>query len=299
MPNLPGTHILELKPGESLGPLSLDASLYAVLNTLIAEKAIFPRLNISFDPLSPVASPIFIDLEANGIRLRFDGESQHLQVIEVTDFSKLGIIYNDTNIRFLLHDGVDASRNGPPTFRLVYKTMGPTSPGQLDPATSTAQQTYILSYPGIAFKFPVEASTADSVPSGKSLLNVLHNAVPPCTASNILVFAGASWGSAEIAMRNPRPAEATVKARKMAVEEEEVVSFTEIVPNEKVVVHFVGGGKVELAYGVFGVQDAVTFLGAPDEIFNKSDHRLSIHNGHLSQEDKSPLSEGIHTLYLG
>jgi hypothetical protein len=100
MPNLPGTHILEVKPGESLGPLSLSTSLYATLNTLIMEKAIFPRLNISFDPLNPTSNPIFIDLEANGIRLRFDGESQHLQLIEITDFCKLGLLYKDTNIRF-------------------------------------------------------------------------------------------------------------------------------------------------------------------------------------------------------
>jgi hypothetical protein len=191
------------------------------------------------------------------------------------------------------------SRNGPPTFRLVYKTMGPTSPGQLVPATSASTQMYLLSYPGIAFKFPVQDIPSGSVPSEKTLLNVLHNAAPPCTASSMLIFAGTSWGEAEIALRHSPPLEIPVKGTKKtpSMDEDagdEVVQFAQIFPNEKVVLHFVGTGKVELVYGIFGVQDAVAFLGPPDEIFNKSDHRLSIHNGRHSQEDKSPLSEGTH-----
>src|SRR5262245_47513356 len=95
-------HPLELRPRHALGPLVLASSLYSTLNTLIANKSTFPRLNISFSPDSPLTSPIFIDLDANGVRLRFDGESQRLQLIEITDFTKLAVMYNNTNLRYFL-----------------------------------------------------------------------------------------------------------------------------------------------------------------------------------------------------
>jgi hypothetical protein len=54
-----------------------------------------------------VTNPIYVDLETNGLRLRFDGESQHLQLIQVTEFGRLGLVYADTNLRyFILNFGV-------------------------------------------------------------------------------------------------------------------------------------------------------------------------------------------------
>ena len=98
MPTIPLTSSLQIQPGEGLGPLFLSTSLYVTLTTLLHHKSTFPRLNISFDPKNPVSNPLCIDLEANGLRLRFDGESQHLQLIEVTEFCKIGLQYGDTNL---------------------------------------------------------------------------------------------------------------------------------------------------------------------------------------------------------
>ena len=99
MPTVPPTSSLPIQPGEAIGPLSLSASLYSTLSTLLQHKAIFPRLNISFNSANPVCNPIYVDLEANGLRLRFDGESQHLELIEATAFGKVGLLYEDTNLR--------------------------------------------------------------------------------------------------------------------------------------------------------------------------------------------------------
>jgi len=99
MPIVPPTSSLSIQPGEAIGPLSLSSSLYSTLSTLLQNKPTFPRLNISFNSANPLSNPIYIDLEANGLRLRFDGESQHLELIEVIEFGKVGLRYKDTNLR--------------------------------------------------------------------------------------------------------------------------------------------------------------------------------------------------------
>jgi isoleucyl-tRNA synthetase len=100
MPNVPPSSSLQIRPGEGLGPLSLSASLYSILTILFTNKPTFPRLNISYNSDDPVSSPIYIDLEANGVRLRFDGESQRLELIEITEFGPTGLLYNDSNLRY-------------------------------------------------------------------------------------------------------------------------------------------------------------------------------------------------------
>ena len=100
MPNVPPSSSLQIQPGEALGPLSLSASLYSTLTTILSNKSTFPRINISFNSDDPVSSPIYIELEANGVRLRFDGDSQRLALIEVTEFGPTGLLYSDSNLRY-------------------------------------------------------------------------------------------------------------------------------------------------------------------------------------------------------
>jgi Uncharacterised protein family (UPF0183) len=102
MPTIPPSSSLQIQPGEALGPLSLSASLYSTLTTLLQHKSAFPRLNISFSSASPVSNPVYIELDTNGLRLRFDGESQRLELIEVTEFGKVGLLYGESNLRYIL-----------------------------------------------------------------------------------------------------------------------------------------------------------------------------------------------------
>jgi isoleucyl-tRNA synthetase len=299
MPMIQPASSLEIQPREALGPLTLSASLYSTLTTLLTHKPTFPRLNISFNSTDPVTNPIYIDLEANGVRLRFDGESQRLELIEVTEFGKIGLLYGDSNLRCSdLYLFANNSRHGPPTFRSVYKTFGPTSPGQLLPATSTSPATYILSYPGIAFKFPLPQD-APLQPSDKTLLNLLHKAEPPCSATSLVIFAGASWTEARAILGAARPCILAKRKNRESVnvsppDEDDLLEFAEIVPAEKVLLHFKSGVIVDLTYGTFNAQDAITLLGPPSEIYTKSDNRLNIHNGHRHDEidHTGPLSEG-------
>ena len=303
MPNIPPSSSLQVKPGEALGPLSLSASLYSILTTLFSNKSTFPRINISFNSDDPVSSPIFIELEANGLRLRFDGDSQRLELIEVTEFGPVGLIYNESNLRYnTFYYLTKYSRHGPPTFRSIYKTFGPTSPGELQPATPTSPQMYILSYPGIAFKFPLPENTP-IVASEKTLLNLLHKSDPPSPTTSLVIYAGSSWGEACTLLTLPRVLTTPIKNGKIRngndspspLEGDEILDFAEIFANDKVVLTFQSGMTVSLGYGVFTAQDAVTLLGPPSEVYAKSDNRLSIHNGntrHDEIENTGPLSEG-------
>jgi hypothetical protein len=75
--------------------------------------------------------------------------------------------------------------------------------------------------------------------------------------------------------------------------DEERVMYAEIVPNERISVVFEGGRSVELVYGVFTAQDAITLIGPPDDLFTKSDTRLNIHAASRRNEiETGPLSEG-------
>ena len=303
MPNIAPTSSLQVQPGEALGLLVLSTSLYATLTTLLRHKSTFPRLEISFNSASPVSKPIYIDLESNGLRLRFDGESQHLELIEVTEFGKIGLKYADTNLRLTtLQCFAYTSRHGPPSFRSIYKTFGPTSPGELLPATPTSQPTYILSYPGIAFKFPVP-SDAPTFPSDKDLLNFLHK-TDPCLATSLVIFSAGSWVEARKALTQPKPCAATRKEKKRDAtpDDSDEICFAEIFPNEQIDLVFERGKTIPLIYGSFTAQDAITLLGPPSEVHTKSDTRLNIHNnnhnnhGRHEEINSGPLSEGLFTL---
>lgn len=189
------------------------------------------------------------------------------------------------------------SRHGPPSFRSVYKTFGPTSPGELVSATTSSPQMYILSYPGIAFKFPVPSNVSGS-PSDKELLNLLHKTDPACLASSLVIFPGGSWNEVRSTLNQPK-SRVTKNGQKnndhkVDTEEDDSIDFAEIIPNEKIELFFENGKIVSLSYGVFTAQDAITLLGPPSEVYTKSDTRLNIHNSHSRHDeiDQGPLSEG-------
>jgi len=189
------------------------------------------------------------------------------------------------------------SRNTPPSFRSVYRTFGPTSPGELLPASPSSPCIYILSYPGIAFKFPVPSNTPPSS-SDRDLLNLLHKTDPPCLATSLVIFIGGSWSDVRKTLNQPRPCIAKrrtkIKANSIS-EETDQTDFAEIFPNDKIKLYFQTGNTVSLSYGTFTAQDAITLLGPPNEVYTKSDKRLNIHNSHRHHDeiDTGPLSEGF------
>lgn len=282
-----------LQPGRSVGFMTLGCSLHEVLTTIKAEVKAFPRFQLFHDDLHPISTPVQLALPDNGLRLQFDGPDQRLRLIEVLDFAKAKLVYKDIEV-FKPGDGGALGGLSGPRFRHIYdKLLGPTYGGEYIPPKTqdpNARGTYNLSYPGIAFNFPVQHSAYSPKKDFISLLS--SSATGPATS--MAVFNGESWQKARGALftavpPNPRSL-ALVGSKGREGGPDEI---------DSVKVH--GEGKIELlrrSSPPFWIilsettpQDLIMELGAPDSIYRKNDHRLSIHKDRRTS-DASDMSPG-------
>ncbi|KAF2440626.1 hypothetical protein P171DRAFT_466089 [Karstenula rhodostoma CBS 690.94] len=271
---------MQLVPGRSVGFMTLGCSLHEILTTIKAEVRAFPRFQLYHDDSRPIASPVHIVLPDNGLRLQFDGPDQRLRLIEVLDFTKARLVYKDVEVFKPTegHGGIPAGPSGP-RFRHIYdKLLGPTYGGEYMPPRNddpNANGIYNLSYPGVAFNFPVQHSAYSPKKDFISLLS--SSATGP--AKSMAIFNGESWqkarGSLFTALApNPRTLALSGKGKEGSPDEIELVR-----------VH--GEGRIELvrrSSPSFWIilsettpQDLIMELGAPDSIYRKNDHRLLIH----------------------
>lgn len=280
-------------PGQSLGFLVLGASLHDILTRLKAEPQRFPRLDLTYEQSSPVKEPVILGLPENGIRLRFDGPEQRLRLIEVLDFTKNRITYKDRDVlRPAGTPGAPSENLTGPTFRHIYKNLiGPTFPGEyVEPehGDETGMGLYVLSYPGIAFSFPMHKS---SWSPGKDVVSLLSSSASHPAAS-MAIFSGDSWADAREtlytqALEHIKTAPPFAKSR-------------ESVPDEVSLVRIYGEGRLELVrpwsnsplwilLGKTTPQELVAELGPPDAIYRKNDQRMSIHKNRTpSMNHKRP-----------
>ncbi|KAL8724841.1 MAG: hypothetical protein Q9166_007721 [cf. Caloplaca sp. 2 TL-2023] len=291
---------LQIHPGRSLGFLILGASLHDVLTRLKAQPHLYPTIDVSYAPAQPLVAPVILNLPANGFRLRFDGPDQRLRLIEILDFGKTQLSYKNIDLIKLPEEKATTTPNvgqpsqHGPVFRYVYnRLMGPTFPGEyLAPSESASSQNglYVLSYPGIAFTFPLQHSAWSPNADFVSLLS--SSAAAP--AKSLAIFNGASWQEArqDLFTRpciNPRSLALSMKGK-------------EYQPDEVDLVNVCGGGVVELlrrssvpfriVLGETTPQDLVAELGPPDAIYRKNDHRLSIHKPRRREQRTSHGSYG-------
>ncbi|KAF8471679.1 hypothetical protein BDZ91DRAFT_716303 [Kalaharituber pfeilii] len=256
-------------PSRGLGFFVLGTSIYDILTEIRNNPSQYPSSALIYDSQTPLSSNVIVNLEMNGLRLRFDGADQRLRLIEVTSFQKSRLSYN----------GSELARNGQsPTFRYIYnKLFGPTYPGEY----LSDQSIYILSYPGIAFSFPVDKDQWKEDVDLVSLLSAT-NAQP---AISMAIFHGQSWAEARNQLFtkppiNPRNPNVTSLSAKQSPANDEI----------ELVRVYHSTGKVELvrrhnpSYFITlhstTPQDLVTELGPPSSIYHKNDHRLSIHRAH-------------------
>jgi hypothetical protein len=235
-------------------------------------------------------------LPDNGLRLQFDGPDQRLRLIEVLDFSKAKIVYKDVEVFKPAegHAGIAGGSAGP-RFRHIYdKLLGPTYGGEYIPPSSddaSAKGVYNLSYPGVAFNFPVQHSAYSPKKDFISLLS--SSATGPATS--MAVFSGESWQKARGTLftatpPNPRAVALSGKTREGGPDEIELVK-----------IH--GEGKIELVrrtspplwivLSETTPQDLIMELGAPDSIYRKNDHRLSIHKDRRASDASDNSAIGL------
>ncbi|AEO69947.1 uncharacterized protein THITE_2120709 [Thermothielavioides terrestris NRRL 8126] len=270
----------QLHPGRALGFLVLGASLHDVLTRLKAEPQRFPKLDLVYSPTEPVKEPVVLGLPANGIRLRFDGPEQRLRLIEILDFTKNHIFLKPANDkeRDLVRPTSTASEaTAPadaapgPTFRHIYQRfLGPTYDGEYVPDA----ETYVLSYPGVAFTFPMRRK--DYSPA-KDVVSLLSSTAIP---SSMAVFSGDSWAQARETMWT----EILPSLKTFAP----LAKGKDVFPDEVSLVKIHGGGKLQLfrkwtnasfwiMLGETTPQQLVAELGPPDAIYRKNDQRMYIH----------------------
>ncbi|KAF2635452.1 hypothetical protein P280DRAFT_493710 [Massarina eburnea CBS 473.64] len=269
-----------LIPGKGVGFMILGCSLHDILTAVKAEVRTFPRFQLYHDEANPIFSPVHVLLPDNGLRLQFDGPDQRLRLIEVLDFAKARLVYKDVEV-YKPAEGFGGLSPGPsgPKFRHIYdKLLGPTYGGEYLPPASkddNAKGVYNLSYPGVAFNFLVQHSAYSPK---KDFISLLSSSATS-SATSMAVFNGESWQKARgtlftIPPPNPRAIALAGKGKEGGPDEIETVK-----------VH--GEGKIELVRRTnapFWIilsettpQDLIMELGAPDSIYRKNDHRLSIH----------------------
>jgi len=271
----------QLYPGRALGFLVLGASLHDVLTRLKAEPQRFSKLELMYDPVDPVRKPVVVGLPANGLRLQFDGPEQRLRLIEVIDFTKNHIFLKPANEKerdLVRPASTDASASSPPgpTFRHIYhRFLGPTYDGEFIPGPDGKPDgIYVLSYPGVAFNFPMKKS--EYAPS-KDVVSLLSSSAIP---TGMAVFSGDSWAQArEVLWTEVLPSLKTFAP---------LVKGKESWPDEVSLVNIYGGGKLQvfrkwtdshfwIMLGHTTPQDLITELGPPDAIYRKNDQRMYIH----------------------
>ncbi|KAK2593277.1 hypothetical protein QQS21_009001 [Conoideocrella luteorostrata] len=276
----------QLHPGRALGFLILGASLHDVLTRLKAEPQRFPKLEVVYSPDQPVTEPVCIVLPHNGIRLRFDGPEQRLRLIEVIDFTKNHITFKDRDLLKPTTNGTSAPGSpipgeSPwgPTFRHIYhRLLGPTYGGEFIPPSSASQDdgTYVLSYPGVAFNFPLARSLYSADKDVVTLLSASSSQV----ATSMAVFSGASWAEA----RQTLWTEALPSIKQASA----LPRTKDVYPDEVSLVRIHGGGKLDLfrkwtnnafriQLGETTPQELVMELGPPNAIYRKNDQKMVIH----------------------
>ena len=277
-------------------PAVLGASLHDILTRLKAEPPNFPKLDLIYSPLQPVKDPVVLNLPKNGVRLRFDGPEQRLRLIEVLDFSKSKLSYHNNDVAKPTVQTPGGSQTPTeshpgPQFRHVYnKLLGPTFPGEYvapDTDDDTDYGLYILSYPGIAFSFPIMSSAWSPDKDFVSLLS--SSATQP--AVSMAIFDGESWADARQnlytqTVQDPRNFAPIGKAR-------------ELYPDEVGLVKIYGEGRLEmerpwgsasfwLTLGETTPQELVAELGPPDAIYRKNDQRMMIHKARERRDSRTP-----------
>lgn len=269
-----------------------------MLTRLKAQVHLFPTIDVSYSASKPLATPVILNLPPNGLRLRFDGPDQRLRLIEMLDFTKTRLNYKNTDLVKLpeVKDSSDAgSLATGPAFRHIYNRLGPSFPGEYISPNSdfgSDKGSYILSYPGIAFIFPLDDTAWSPNIDFVSLLS--SSAAEP--ANSMAIFDGQSWQEArqDLMVRqcmNPRSLALSNRGKDLR-------------PREIDLVRIRGNGLVDLERGInptFHIilgkttpQDLVAELGPPDAIYRKSDRKMSIHKAQRRDDSRKRYQVSDH-----
>ncbi|RMZ91682.1 hypothetical protein DV736_g1098, partial [Chaetothyriales sp. CBS 134916] len=289
---------LVIQPGRSLGWITLGSSLHSVISRLKAQPDLYPRFDLAYSSTRPLHEAVIATVPSNGLRLRFDGPDQRLRLIEVYDFSKASMTYHNIEVVRKPRTSDDPAAPEPPvlgpSFRHVYRRLvGPAYEGEyIAPSPGHSTGTYVLSYPGLAFSFPIQHKSW----SAKADFVRMLDSAAAGPAKSLAIFSGPSWPEARPSLFTATPP----YPRSTAL----IGRLAENTPDEVDEVRLYSAGKVEfvrrssppvmLQLGESTSQDLVAEFGPPDAVYRKHDNRLSIHAAASSSGRRPPsVSPGL------
>jgi hypothetical protein len=179
-----------------------------------------------------------------------------------------------------------------PTFRHVYKLFGGTIPGEFV-GEDGEEGKYCLSYPGIAFLFPMHAPAGFSKLDWASTVSVLSSST--CApASSMVLYDGGSWHAAR----------KTILTADMSFPRVPVLSGRkEGIPAEVEMAKVHDRGRIELVrkdappfwlvLSETTPQDLVTELGPPDSTYKKNNRSTAAHHGRRASSSSSRRSSDV------
>lgn len=274
--------------------------MHEVLTKLKAQPNVYPQIDLSYSSSRPLTAPVVLNLPANGFRLRFDGPEQRLRLIEVLDFKRTQLQYK--NVDFVkVTDGEAAAASKPssspngPAFRHVYGMMGPTFPGEYLPPEGGSKSTlgiYVLSYPGIAFSFPLKDAASNSRTDHVSLLS--SPAASP--VKSLAIFEGSSWNASRDTLFEGDPPNARLLSPHRAKDHRaDEIDHVKILGRGKLDLYRRTSTPFRITLSQTTAQDLIVELGPPDAIYRKSDRRLAIHrSGERRSSERSNKSAGLY-----
>lgn len=299
-------------PGEGISEfLKLGNSLYDVVSHF---NKLNHQLRISYSSQDYLNNPILITLPNLGLRLVFENLKQCLIMIEVLNFEYMQFTYNNQALNEIMYTEV-ANTNEPimtysyekttkyPTLKQIYnKTIGPTYPGKLN----LANQTYLLSYPGISFKFKIKLTDLmnklRALNDESAILSKLINwdKSSDIFAESMAIFNGKNYeefhnlylkGASKPAKLGDYTSLAfdkvTINLKKGKVKfasRKKTNVSSDNGANER--------GDFYIKIGETTQQEILNVLGPPDDYFNKFDSRLLIHSHLMSLNSSNSKTTG-------
>ncbi|CAH1757687.1 7217_t:CDS:10 [Entrophospora sp. SA101] len=259
---------LTVVPGKSLG-----TSIWDMINFLREQSRVIPRVDLKYSEESPLSTDSFLTLPANGINMRFDAQSQRLKSVEVYDFSKLRLIYQDNEF---------CSNKVAPTFLSIYKIFGPTYLGESEKSqeikNSNYTLNYTLNYPGISFMFPIPADYKYNCSTDLPL--ELPDKSSPLLSRLRLFCHGSNYREPVIpSLTRNVILDGIGRGNEDNIEIESVV----VELKHKAQVNFFSGSNanlisIEIILKVTTSQDLIVDLGRPLRIFYKEEDKMQIHS---------------------
>lgn len=280
-------------PGEGIeNEFVLGNSLY---DTVAKMKQLNEPLKIAYGAKNYLDTPILMTLPKLATRLMFHSSgNQELMLIEILDFSCRKLCYKGTYLNDIVYaypsdEELSGSSENPvrkklvlpSTLKQIYnKIFGPTFPGSID----CERRSYVLSYPGIAFRFKINLDEllyrlAD-VNDSNDILSILTNwdvaADIPC--ESLAVYKGESYGEFHRRLKTLSRSNLRDYAKSgsgLSVSQIRV----DLVHGKADIERDLDGPlpTATITIGETTQQDIIRLLGPPDACFNKFDSRLLIH----------------------